>query len=302
MKKPLSIQINIPNPCKEDWEQMSPCEQGRFCAQCQKQVIDFTQWSDTDLYHFLSKNDAPLCGRFTSYQLNRPIHIPYQPHSRLYRLAFGLGLVLLFTNTPTVNAQKRPPFVLEQTPFDNEQLQDEFRDHYSNGLYGAINGKVFDSNKHALAGAIIEIIEGSRINSKTITDYGGNYFVESVRPGRYSTKVSYTGYRSKIITDVIVSPNKSTKINVGLKIQTNALEPAIVIGYRVPLIQNYDRTPQNTITGIITSIYQVKPSAPAHELKTVPKVPTLPKKKDGINLDPYEPTKTIFTSEQIEKR
>lgn len=119
MKNSTHIQINIPNPCSEDWEQMPPCEHGRFCAHCQKQVIDFTNWSDTALYQFFSNNGSQVCGRFSTYQLNRPVYLPYQPHSRLYRMAIGLGLVLLFTQIPQANAGIRVPFAtnrLEDIP------------------------------------------------------------------------------------------------------------------------------------------------------------------------------------------
>ena len=45
---------NFPKPClsyvcSEDWNNMKPCEQGRFCGSCQKTVVDFTEKSDAEI-------------------------------------------------------------------------------------------------------------------------------------------------------------------------------------------------------------------------------------------------------------
>ena len=82
---------------------------GRFCDQCSKTVIDFTTWSDSALYNFFAKKPQHVCGRFVNTQLHRPIHIPHQPHSRLDLMTIAMGLTLLFTQTPQLLAQSRPP-------------------------------------------------------------------------------------------------------------------------------------------------------------------------------------------------
>ena len=72
-----NLQLQIPEPCHEDWNKMTPGDNGRFCDSCQKNVHDFTGMSDAQLVAFFKKpSTGSLCGRFLDYQLGRNIEIP----------------------------------------------------------------------------------------------------------------------------------------------------------------------------------------------------------------------------------
>jgi len=67
--------IRIPEPCFENWNEMSPREQGRHCNACSKTVVDFTGWHPQEILFYLKAN-AGTCGRFRNDQLNIPIPSP----------------------------------------------------------------------------------------------------------------------------------------------------------------------------------------------------------------------------------
>src|SRR5687768_17124297 len=70
------LNLSIPTPCHENWEQMSQAEKGKFCGACQKTVVDFTEMSDRQLADFFKKPKSNVCGRFNNDQLDREIIIP----------------------------------------------------------------------------------------------------------------------------------------------------------------------------------------------------------------------------------
>lgn len=72
-----TIELTIPEPCHENWDTMTPVEKGRFCASCQKEVIDFTHMGQAELIAFFRKQTSgDICGRFYNDQLNNPLPLP----------------------------------------------------------------------------------------------------------------------------------------------------------------------------------------------------------------------------------
>jgi hypothetical protein len=68
---PTSVHLHIEEPCHENWQQMTPNEQGRHCLSCQKTVVDFTLMSDQEILNHISHASSSTCGRFTNDQLNK---------------------------------------------------------------------------------------------------------------------------------------------------------------------------------------------------------------------------------------
>jgi hypothetical protein len=227
--RPKTIQINIPDPCSQDWNQMAPNGQGRFCAQCQKTVIDFTHYTDAQLYEFFTKHTEHVCGRYLANQVNRDIHIPYQPHSKLYKWVIAAGLVLMFTHIPESHAQSRPPRV------SVVQAEKEDIPGPSSKNIGTIAGKVVDQNKNPVVGAILQVSDG--IWGGAVTDIDGNYLVHSLPVGIYKIKVSYTGFTTTIVENVRVSRKAEAKVNFTLEPNQHRLPEPIVMGGRNPLIE-----------------------------------------------------------------
>ena len=55
--------LHIPKPCQENWEAMTITERGRFCQNCQKQVMDFSGKNKGEIIKTLLHINGPVCGR-----------------------------------------------------------------------------------------------------------------------------------------------------------------------------------------------------------------------------------------------
>ncbi len=229
MKKQMPFQIDIPKPCSQSWDDMIPNGQGRHCDSCRKTVIDFTTWSDSELFNFFTKNTGPICGRFLSTQVGRQIHIPHQPHSRLYRIAIAMGLTLLFVHTPELRAQSRPPIVAVDSLLMSEGSIK------IDSVMTEIRGVVTDNKKEPMVNATVAIYQNRILKGGTVTDFDGVYSVKGLDSGLYDVTVSYIGYKS---VTTAVSVSVSTDLNFKMEIDPKSrtlLQGMIIGGYAIPL-------------------------------------------------------------------
>lgn len=70
MKKKKGIEnITMSFVCPQNWDNMTICGNGRFCAVCQKTVYDFTDKSKAEYDAIIQENEGEICGRFVRKQL-----------------------------------------------------------------------------------------------------------------------------------------------------------------------------------------------------------------------------------------
>ncbi len=184
------IQITIPEPCNEGWQNMTPVEKGRFCASCQKTVLDFTYLSDNEIINLVSKNDN-LCGRIKASQLNRNL-IETKTKSNYFGYFATSVLAFLGLGTENSVAQEKP--VTEQT--DSKYL---YKPTDSTEKI-TVTGVVTDKDGALLPGAIIVIkntIKGTQ------SDEFGKYSI-SVNKNDV-LQFTYLGFENK---EIIISSDK----------------------------------------------------------------------------------------------
>ncbi len=85
------FKIEIAEPCHENWEMMTQSEQGKFCGSCQKNVVDFTHYSNYEIGQFFGKpENANTCGRFLPSQIQETYNY-YQPEKSSNFLKYAAG-------------------------------------------------------------------------------------------------------------------------------------------------------------------------------------------------------------------
>lgn len=207
MKK--KIYIDVPEPCHENWQEMTPIEQGRHCGVCTKNVIDFTRFTDKELLDFLSTPQQNICGRFDNKQLNRAIEYPItqQKYSLPSSWLFGLSLLAWTIATALPITTYAAPIVVEQSVLKGEIKNTD------GDSSRTIRGIVTDSlNNENLAFVSIRVKE---TKIRVATDYDGKFTLKI--PKSFANKditleIRYVGYETK---HIIVKPNE-TLVNVAL--------------------------------------------------------------------------------------
>jgi len=81
------LRLDIPQTCPADRSAMTAMERGRFCQQCQREVIDFTRMSDAQIRAYLGQHRGRLCGQLRPDQLNRPLGSKQPPKAHVWLLS-----------------------------------------------------------------------------------------------------------------------------------------------------------------------------------------------------------------------
>lgn len=164
--KPKQYKLRIDNPCSENWEKMTSAEGGKFCQNCSKNVIDFTNLSDKEIIQIISKSPGNLCGRLAEHQLNRSISYKKESsYSNVFsKIAASLLFVGLSKNVHAAPISKSVPIEFPDASQKNKAEQNQV---LTDSTALVLKGKVLDARtKEELPGVII-LIKNTTIATPT---------------------------------------------------------------------------------------------------------------------------------------
>lgn len=191
----MKYKISINKPCQENWNGMSPTEQGAFCAVCKKDVVDFTSLP-ASLFKNKLKNNS--CGRFTTEQLAQEYDL--SESSRFSRVAAAVGFTALLAGTGAAQAQTETP----KTEQSGNKSSSKIEEHKQTGTAIdnslVVKGKIVDINNEGIFGATIQLMHS---NTGVSADFEGNYSISISSELRAKTDtliISSHGYSQKKIS------------------------------------------------------------------------------------------------------
>ena len=210
------IKISILKPCGENWETMTLSEKGKYCASCQKKVVDFTSCSDREIVKYYNQN-LKVCGRFTTDQLNRNLVLPEEKGS-IWIIAASSVIAFLGLGNQTATAQEAVKMEQTDEKMPYEKRQKTKKSKTSKNKTAIISGIVTDG-KIPLAGAFVSV-KGSK--KQTTTGVNGNYTIEAKKEA--VLVFSFLGFKS---VEKKISDNK--EINITLKEEAMIMGEVIII-------------------------------------------------------------------------
>ena len=103
-------------------------------------------------------------------------------------------------------------------------------------LYGSVVGTVKDAQGAAIPAATV-VITNKETNAtrETVTGSEGDYTLANALPGRYDVKVTLTGFREFVQTNVPVSAGQISRVDV--KLEIGALTETVTVASDAQLLQ-----------------------------------------------------------------
>lgn len=204
------LNISIPNPCHENWDNMLPNQKGRHCNSCQKTVVDFTTKTDESIVKYFLEHQN-ICGRFKDQQLNRPVVLSRKSKNNYWSF-IASGLLGFLSLVPQETNAQTPIKTVQNDTIKTPLVKGKIAKSVLNTK--TISGVVLDDQGLPLPAATI-LVKGTA--NGTSTDFDGNYTL-NVKKGD-TIVVSYVGYS-----------NKEIKVNNTNNFYNFKLEPDNVLG------------------------------------------------------------------------
>ena len=228
----MKFKLNIPEPCNEDWQQMSPTQKGKFCASCQKEVIDFTKLSATEIAR-KTKNAKQLCGRFTSTQLEQEYIAASQNSLSRLGIALGLGSIIAVAQPGLAQEEKTAKVKVDA---ENDSQYKESTQAATQKDSIRIRGTVTDEEGLPLPG--VNVIQQNSSHG-TQTDFDGHFSI-AISEKDFEKEVflefSYVGFETKVIK---LKNNYEKKLEVELNVNMEAMSSGIVVVAKPNIFQRF---------------------------------------------------------------
>lgn len=163
MNKSLSLTLTMDSPCSENWNEMEPTEQGRYCNKCQKPVVNFVEFTDQQLLQYFIEHPYPACGRLLPSQVDK---VYTEATTKTNRTMAPVAAALLTFAAVTTEAADATPAPLRTQAF---QLPGNVKDTTIIGDTIVISGRVWKSDGPV---ANAEVVLGEQ---KVVSDKDGKF-------------------------------------------------------------------------------------------------------------------------------
>jgi hypothetical protein len=218
------IILQVKESCSADWDKMTPQEQGRFCGQCEKMVVDFSAKDDQEIVDQIKKASTGLCGRFYEDQLMRELEVPFSKNPIWQGRWTGIAAGLLLVGSLSFHAAQGQnkltgEVVVVQTKTENDQIKQQGQVSSSTNDNSTLKGspdstKVSIKGKVVCAGSDVSMMgtEVSLGNYRTQVDENGNFQLwvpQSLFRVNQELRAQMLGYKT-----VVIPIKKGSKIQL----------------------------------------------------------------------------------------
>jgi hypothetical protein len=192
-KKQFLEQIEVKNPCSEDWEQMTGNSQVRFCSHCNLNVNNLSAMTRREALKIVRKSEGRICVRYVQNPVDKtPVFA-----DRLYQITRRAGIAAgvlgaSLTLSTLTFAQGAPRLIKRETDRQTEILQINQSEIDKTEMPStSLSGTITDSNG-AFAANVMVILLKRESNEKRLanTNNAGLYEFKNLSAGAYSLIVS----------------------------------------------------------------------------------------------------------------
>lgn len=283
----------IPKPCHENWNKMTPQEQGRHCNVCEKVVVDFSKKSHEEITTVINQAaEGSVCGHFHVKQLDqKEQHKVFMNPRNLFNRNwkyFAMSIFGLFLMNKKAAAQGgiKMRGAVAYRP-----------ETKTNSRQTILAGVVTNKQDVKLKDAQVVIQSSGREIARLQTDADGFYSAK-LEPGKiYNDKVTiivtHYDYEAKTVNDLTLA-KEVVRLNVVMD------EYMMIMGKVAPI--NYEKIKEEELAEAVDSTLKqeiIKTEKSKNETGSPVEKLCVPTNEKQVENSPVVPEKTVTTVVEI---
>lgn len=209
--------------CSETWEDMQGSASCRFCANCQREVIDLAQLTPRQVRARLEAARGKLCARLTRDGsrirfAEPPAFLPARPRRAGKTSPFAAGLLSAFIGVSSLAAQPPSPAAPALTSAPEDEPKPAGRkkaERTPPESTASLGGQLKDFDGKPVVGATIiaRQVPGGR-QRYAASDQHGEFLFQSLPPGLYDLEGELEGFEIYPNSDLILEPGQVRKTDL----------------------------------------------------------------------------------------
>ena len=258
------LHLSIPEPCHQNWQEMTPTQQGRFCNACAKEVIDFSTMSDNEvLNYFSSLKNEKVCGRAYPDQLERTITIPKEIKKRKFWYWNYAAMFFLFFSKMSIKAQAQGMIAVVKNTHEPKKIKTE--SVLSAAMKKNISGKITNKDDNPVSFASVKI---AGTNTGVMADIKGEFSIV-ITNENVLLEVSAAGFKTIEIFPATISPihniilekAANTTLDTLMVVSYGTIKGKIMMMGAVTSVQKENKSFMDTIKSLLPESISFKSAA-----------------------------------------
>ncbi|HXU46873.1 MAG TPA: carboxypeptidase-like regulatory domain-containing protein [Thermoanaerobaculia bacterium] len=223
--------LKITSPCTASWDAMSDEGERRYCAQCNRHVLDFARMTPRQIEARVTAASGRFCARMTRSKDGSLVTLPAPelPSSWIERrvspVATALVTALLGLGSAAAEAASREPIATSAVPAPVSS--DRSQPSPTSAPGAGLTGVVLDESGQTIPGFGITIRDPDGRELSTTTGAEGRFSFENLKAGAYDLTGSLEGFEPVSSPKTLVRDGATTSVEIRSQF---AAEETITVG------------------------------------------------------------------------
>ena len=258
-KKNFLEQIEVKNPCSEDWKKMKGNAKVRFCSHCNLNVNNLSALTRREALKIVRRSKGRICVRYVQNPVDKTPVFAERLHQITRRAGIAAGVLgASLTLSSLSYAQGSPRLVKGDANSQTEISQVESPESNKNlQPISSISGTITDP-----VGAVIPNISVVLINEenkemrKAVSNEEGFYEFQTVAPGNYTIRAEgINGFKTFVFKNVSVTEGEKSLQNIQMEASDITVTVIVggmaIAGYEKPL---FNAVSENDLEEVVNLI------------------------------------------------